>query len=325
MQQDTLIVITGPTGVGKTATAIEVAREVGAEIISADSRQIFREIPIGTAAPSAEELRQVRHHFRHHFIAIKNLADYYSAAQFEQDALGLLPVLFDRSPRRCAVMCGGSMMYVDAVCRGIDEMPTISPEVRARVKSLAEECGVEAVVAQLELLDPEYLKIADLCNHKRLLHALEICYQAGRAYTELRTGRAKERPFRIVKVGLNLPREELFSRINSRVDAMIEAGLEQEARSVYPLRHLNSLNTVGYKEMFAYFDGTMDYRTAVERIKKNTRVYAKKQICWYARDPSMTWLEYAKKQICWYARDPSMTWLEPAADAPRRIIELAGV
>lgn len=302
MQQDTLIVITGPTGVGKTATAIEVARGVGAEIISADSRQIFREIPIGTAAPSAEELRQVRHHF----IAIKNLTDYYSAAQFEQDAMWLLPVLFDRSPRRCAVMCGGSMMYVDAVCRGIDEMPTISPEVRARVKSLAEECGVEAVVAQLELLDPEYLKIADLCNHKRLLHALEICYQAGRAYTELRTGRAKERPFRIVKVGLNLPREELFLRINSRVDAMIEAGLEQEARSVYPLRHLNSLNTVGYKEMFAYFDGTMDYRTAVERIKKNTRVYA-------------------KKQICWYARDPSMTWLEPTADAPRRIIELAGL
>lgn len=284
---DTLIVITGATGVGKTATAIEVAKRVNAEIISADSRQIFREIPIGTATPTANELRQVPHHF----VAIKNLDEYYSAAQFEHEALALLPQLFERSPQRCAVMCGGSMMYVDAVCRGIDEMPTISPEVRDRVKRLRDDCGIEAIVAQLELLDPEYLRIADLCNHKRLVHALEICYQSGHTYTELRTGNAKHRPFNIIKVGLNLPRQELFDRINRRVDAMIAAGLEQEARAVYHLRHLNSLNTVGFKEMFAYFDGTMDYTTAIERIKKNTRVYAKKQICWYAKDPTMQWLE----------------------------------
>lgn len=299
MNQDTLIVITGPTGVGKTATAIEVARRLGAEIISADSRQIFREIPIGTAAPTDDEMRQVPHHF----VGIKGLADYYSAAQFEQDVLELLPRLFERSPQRCAVMCGGSMMYVDAVCRGIDEMPTITAEVRERVKRLVAECGIEAVVAQLELLDPEYLKIADRCNHKRLIHALEICYRSGKAYSELRTGRVKARPFRIIKIGLNLPREELFDRINRRVDAMVAAGLEHEARRVYPLRHLNSLNTVGFKEMFAYFDGTMDFATAVERIKKNTRVYA-------------------KKQICWYAKDASVTWLAPSPDAPDRIIEM---
>ncbi len=298
-QEGTLIVITGPTGVGKTATAIEVARQLGAEIISADSRQIFREIPIGTAAPTVEEMRQVPHHF----VGIKGLADYYSAAQFEHDVLELLPGLFERSPGRYVVMCGGSMMYVDAVCRGIDDMPTISPEVRERVKCLAENCGIEAVVAQLELLDPEYLKIADRCNHKRLLHALEICYQAGKPYSELRTGQVKERPFGIVKIGLNLPREELFERINRRVDAMVAAGLEQEARKVYPLRHLNSLNTVGFKEMFAYFDGLMDFTTAVERIKKNTRVYA-------------------KKQICWYAKDSSIEWLNPSPDAPSRIVEM---
>lgn len=299
MNQDTLIVITGPTGVGKTATAIEVARRLGAEIISADSRQIFHEIPIGTAAPTDDEMRQVPHHF----VGIKGLADYYSAAQFEQDVLELLPRLFERSPQRCAVMCGGSMMYVDAVCRGIDEMPTITAEVRERVKRLVAECGIEAVVAQLELLDPEYLKIADRCNHKRLIHALEICYQSRKAYSELRTGRVKARPFRIIKIGLNLPREELFDRINRRVDAMVAAGLEHEARRVYPLRHLNSLNTVGFKEMFAYFDGTMDFATAVERIKKNTRVYA-------------------KKQICWYAKDASVTWLAPSPDVPDRIIEM---
>ena len=300
VMEGTLIVITGPTGVGKTATAIEVAQRLGCEIISADSRQIFKEIPIGTAAPTAEE----QHLVRHHFVAIKSITEYYSAAQFEQEAIDLLPRLFNSSLSRCAVMCGGSMMYVDAVCHGIDAMPTISTEVREHVMRLYKDCGIEAIVAQLELLDPDYLKIADPNNHKRLLHALEVCYQAGRPYTELRTGVAKPRPFKIVKIGLNMPREELFGRINHRVDAMVAAGLEQEARSVYPLRHLNALNTVGFKEMFAYFDGTMDWNTAVERIKKNTRVYA-------------------KQQLRWFAKDPEVTWLTPDADTPSQILEYA--
>lgn len=283
-KRDTLIVITGPTGVGKTAAAIMAAKELGTEVISADSRQIFREIPIGTAAPTAEEQAIVPHHF----VAIKSITDYYSSAQFEADVLNLLPHLFATS--RYAVMCGGSMLYVDAVCRGIDDMPTISDEIRKKVMRQYEECGIECIIAQLELLDPEYLKIVDIKNEKRLLHALEICLQSGQSYTSLRTGKKKHRPFRIIKIGLNMPREELFDRINRRVDKMMEAGLEEEARKVYPLRHLNSLNTVGFKEMFAYFDGSMDFITARERIKKNTRVYAKRQLTWYAKDKEIIWM-----------------------------------
>lgn len=284
--KDTLIVITGPTGSGKTDAAIKLALSLGTEIVSADSRQIYREIPIGTAAPTPEERAAVRHHF----IATKSITDYYSAAQFEQDVLELLPSVFDRSPSRCAIMCGGSMMYVDAVCNGIDEMPTIRDDIRDKVKRLHDDCGIEAVIAQLELLDPAYLAIVDRANHKRLLHALEICYQSGQPYSSLRTGQRKPRPFRIIKTGIEMPRQELFDRINRRVDKMIEYGLEQEARAVYPLKHLNSLNTVGFKEMFAYFDGLMDFTTAVERIKKNTRVYAKQQVRWFAKDNEMTWL-----------------------------------
>lgn len=283
-KRDTLVVITGPTGVGKTAAAIMAAKELGTEVISADSRQIFREIPIGTAAPTAEERAIVPHHF----VAIKSITDYYSSAQFEADVLNLLPHLFATS--RYAVMCGGSMLYVDAVCRGIDDMPTISDEIRKKVMRQYEECGIECIIAQLELLDPEYLKIVDIKNEKRLLHALEICLQSGQSYTSLRTGKKKHRPFRIIKIGLNMPREELFDRINRRVDKMMEAGLEEEARKVYPLRHLNSLNTVGFKEMFAYFDGSTDFITARERIKKNTRVYAKRQLTWYAKDKEIIWM-----------------------------------
>ncbi len=281
----TLIVITGPTGVGKTAAAIEVAQHLGCDIINADSRQVFRGIPIGTAAPTPEEQALVRHHF----VQFKELDEYYSAAQFETDVMALLPSLFKRA--NCAVMCGGSMMYVDAVCNGIDEIPDISPEVRTAVKQQWREQGLESLLAELERLDPKYFSQVDKKNPVRVLHAVEVCRQTGVTYSSLRTGRIKQRPFKIIKVGLNMERELLFDRINHRVDAMIEQGLEDEARSVYHLRHLNSLNTVGYKEMFAHFDGTMNRITAIERIKKNTRVYAKKQLRWLQRDTSITWTE----------------------------------
>ena len=280
----TLIVITGPTGVGKTGKAIELAQSLGTEIVSADSRQLYRDIPIGTAAPTAEELAMVKHHF----VGILGLEEYYSAAQFEVDALEVIKRIF--AERDYAVTCGGSMLYVDAICRGIDDIPTISDEVRSRVAEMVANCSPEELCETLRSLDPVYHAIVDLNNTKRVAHAIEICLQAGVPYSTLRTGKAKPRDFEIVKIALNLPREELFSRINSRVDAMVEQGLEEEARRVYPLRHLNSLNTVGFKEMFAYFDGTMERSVAIERIKKNTRVYAKKQLTWFQRDTTVRWL-----------------------------------
>ena len=283
MSTNTLVVITGPTGVGKSDTAVWLARELNAEIISADSRQLYRDIPIGTAAPTAEQMAEVKHHF----VGTLSLEEYYSAAQFEDDVMQLLPQLFARSPY--VVMCGGSMMYVDAVCKGIDNIPTISDEIRREVVERFERDGAEAMREELRRLDPVYYNQVDLKNHKRVIHAVEICLQAGRPYSELRTNSVKQRPFRIVKIGLNLPREQLFDRINRRVEKMVEAGLVDEARRFYPQRHLNSLNTVGYKELFAWMDGTMDYDTAVARIQKNTRVYAKKQLTWYAKDTDMHW------------------------------------
>lgn len=284
MAEKTLVVVTGPTGVGKTAVAIRLARDLGTEIVSADSRQIFRDIPIGTAAPTAEEQAEVKHHF----VGILGLEDYYSAAQFEADVLALLPALFEKSDY--VVMCGGSMMYVDAVCKGIDELPTISDTVRRDVAERLECDGADAMREDLKRLDPVYYNQVDLNNMKRVAHAVEICLEAGRPYSELRTNSVKERPFRIVKIGLNLPREQLFDRINRRVLKMVDEGLVDEVRRVYPLRRLNSLNTVGYKELFAWLDGTMDYDTAVARIQKNTRVYAKKQLTWYAKDPDIRWM-----------------------------------
>ena len=280
----TLIVITGPTGVGKTGKAIELAQSLGTEIVSADSRQLYRDIPIGTAAPTAEELAMVKHHF----VGILGLEEYYSAAQFEVDALEVIKRIF--AERDYAVMCGGSMLYVDAICRGIDDIPTISDEVRSRVAEMVATLSAEELCETLRSLDPAYHAIVDLNNTKRVAHAIEICLEAGVPYSTLRTGKAKPRDFEIVKIALNLPREELFDRINRRVDAMVEQGLEEEARRVYPLRHLNSLNTVGFKEMFAYLDGTMERGVAIERIKKNTRVYAKKQLTWFQRDTTVRWL-----------------------------------
>lgn len=278
---------------GKTRVAIEVARALGCDVVNADSRQIYRDIPICTAAPTAAEQALATHHF----VGFKQLDEYYSAAQYETDVMTLLPTLWQYSNH--AVMCGGSMMYVDAVCRGIDEIPDIAPALREQVLKEYKEGGLAPLLEELNQLDPKYYAEVDKSNPRRIVHAVEVCRQAGVPYSTLRTGRAKPRDFKIMKVGLNMERAQLFDRINHRVDSMMEQGLEAEARSVYPLRHLNSLNTVGMKEMFAYFDGTMDCVTARERIKKNTRVYAKKQLTWLARDPNIVWLdpEHATHEI----------------------------
>ncbi|MDE7443540.1 MAG: tRNA (adenosine(37)-N6)-dimethylallyltransferase MiaA, partial [Muribaculaceae bacterium] len=249
------------------------------------SRQMFRGLPIGTAAPTTDELATVRHHF----VQFLELDQYYSAACFEEDVMKLLPQMWEQSDY--AVMCGGSMMYIDAVVNGIDELPTITPEIRAHVKELYDRGGIETLHEHLRRLDPEYLKSADPANHRRLIHAIEISLQAGVPYSSLRTGQRKERPFRVVKLAIDHEREVLFDRINRRVDAMMGAGLLDEARKVYPLRELNSLNTVGYKELFAYFDGTMDLSTAVARIGKNTRVYAKKQLTWLKKSDDVIYIK----------------------------------
>jgi len=281
-QKNKLIVITGATGSGKSAVALDIARRLGCHIISADSRQIFRGIPIGTAAPTADELAAVPHHF----VATLDLDRQYSAAQYEADVMALLPRLWEQNPVQ--VMCGGSMMYIDAVVRGIDELPTISPEVRAEVMRLYEEHGLDAVRAELRRLDPVGATRVDPANPRRNIHALEICIEAGVPASTLLTGEAKERPFDIEMYHLPMERADLFDRINRRVDAMVGTGLVEEAHSVYHLRHLNSLNTVGYKELFAAFDGTMPLPVAIERIKKNTRVYAKKQLTWLRRYPALS-------------------------------------
>ncbi|MDE6462220.1 MAG: tRNA (adenosine(37)-N6)-dimethylallyltransferase MiaA [Muribaculaceae bacterium] len=288
MSAFTLIVVAGATASGKTAAAIDLAGRLGCEIISADSRQIYRDIPITTAQPTAAELAAVTHHF----VGILPLDAYYSASQYEADVLSLIGRMKDAG-QTCAVMAGGSMMYIDAVVRGLDDLPSISDDVRAEVLRLYETRGLDHIRAELARLDPEYLAQADPMNHRRLIHALEIIIQSGRKFSSLRTGAVRQRPFSVVKLAIDMPRDQLFSRINRRVESMIDAGMEREARAVSHLRHLNSLNTVGFKEMFAAIDGQMTIPEAIARIQKNTRVYAKKQLTWLRRDPGVTWLPEA--------------------------------
>lgn len=278
-----LVVLLGPTGVGKTDLCIRLADTFHVPIINADSRQIFAEIPIGTAAPTKEQLARVKHYF----VGTHHLQDYYSASMFEQDALNIIQNEFLSHP--CALMSGGSMMYIDAVCNGIDDIPTVDDQTRAWMKRRLAEEGLPALVQELKGLDPEHYSIVDKQNPRRVVHALEICHMTGKTYTSFRTNSKKERPFRILKIGLNRPREELYDRINRRVDQMMADGWLDEARNVYPLRHLNALNTVGYKELFLYFDGTWPLEEAVERIKGNTRRYMRKQLTWFKRDPEIHW------------------------------------
>lgn len=283
MNKPTLIVIIGPTGIGKTELSLSIAEAFHTSIISADSRQLYADLKIGTAAPTPEQLRRVPHYF----VGTLKLTDYYSAAQYETEVLKTLEHLFQTNP--VVVMTGGSMMYVDAVCKGIDDIPTVDKETRELMIQRYETEGLERLCAELKLLDPEYYNIVDLKNPKRVIHALEICYMTGKTYTSFRTRTVKERPFRILKIGLKRDREELYERINRRVDIMMEEGLLEEARSVYPYRQLNSLNTVGYKELFNYLDGQWELPFAVEKIKQNSRIYSRKQVTWFKRDEEIAW------------------------------------
>ena len=268
---------------GKTDLCIRLAHLFSAPIVNADSRQVYREMKIGTARPDEAELAQARFYF----VGNLSITDYYSAARYEQDALRLLAELFRTSDY--VILSGGSMMYVDAVVKGIDDIPTVPDDIRAEMKQRLESEGLEALGDELKRLAPEYHANVDLKNPRRELHAHEICHSTGRTYTSFRVRACKPRPFNIIKIGLNIPRPRLFERINGRVDKMIAEGLVDEARELYPQRGLTALNTVGYNEMFKYFDGEMTLPVAIERMKKNTRVYAKKQLTWYKRDEEMTW------------------------------------
>ena len=280
---NTLIVLLGPTGVGKTELSLRVASHVGSPIISADSRQLYKELVIGTAAPTAEQLARIKHYF----VGTRSLTDYYNASQFEEEVLLCLENLFQSTSN--VVMTGGSMMYIDAVCNGIDELPTVSQEIRTNLMKRFEVEGLDPIREDLKRLDPQHYNEVDLNNYKRVIHALEICLMTGRPYSELRTNTKKTRPFRIIKIGLTRDREELCDRINARVDQMMRDGLLEEARHVYPYKHLNSLNTVGYKEMFNYLDGEWPLDFAIEKIKRNSRVYARKQMTWFKRDKEINW------------------------------------
>lgn len=281
MKNKTLIVITGPTGVGKTEATLRIAEHFNVPVINADSRQIFSEIPIGTAAPTAEQQQRVQHYF----VGNHHLEDYYSASLYEQDVLNII----NSQHTPISLLSGGSMMYIDAVCNGIDDIPTILPEIREEMMKRLETEGLEQMCNLLRELDPEHWKIVDRNNPRRVIHALEICIQTGKTYTSFRSNTIKKRPFNIIKVGLNRDRNELYNRINQRVLDMIEEGMIEEALQVYPKRTLNSLNTVGYKELFEYLDGLTTLDEAIFKIQSNTRRYARKQLTWYKKDTAFQW------------------------------------
>lgn len=279
----TLVVLLGPTGVGKTELSLRLAESLNCDIISSDSRQIFRELKIGTAAPTEEELQRVKHHF----IATQSIFTPYSAGQYETDALTLLEQLFQVRPAQLLV--GGSMMYIDALCKGMDDIPSVSPDLRLRLRQEYEEKGLVWLQDALRNADPVHFSRVDQHNHQRMLHALEVCIETGKPYSSFCTGQKKQRPFNILKIGLNRPRPELYERINLRVDEMINQGLLKEASPLYTHRHLNSLNTVGYKELFKYFDGEWTLEYAIQMIKQDSRHYAKRQLTWFNADPEIHW------------------------------------
>ena len=286
----TLVVLTGPTGIGKTALSIEIAQHFDTEIVSSDSRQLFKELSIGTAVPSKEELGAVCHHL----IQTHSITENYNASRYEHEALEVIENLFKQHD--VLLLVGGSMLYIDAICKGIDFMPDADPEIRNTLKKQLETNGIESLRLQLKQLDPEYYEKVDLKNPARIIHALEICLMTGKPYSSFRTNPQKERPFHILKIGLNTNREILHQRINQRVDQMIKSGLIEEARKVYPQKHLNALNTVGYRELFDWFDGNSSKEKAVELIKRNSRRYARKQITWFRRDEQMQWFEPNQKE-----------------------------
>jgi tRNA dimethylallyltransferase len=281
--QKTLIVVLGPTAVGKTALTLRLAQYFGCPVINADSRQLYRDIPIITAAPTLQEMSLVPHYF----VGTLGLTDYYSAARYEEEVMAFLDDYFKTSD--VALLSGGSMMYIDAVCNGIDDIPTVDDATRSYYYKRYEEKGLQALQEELKSVDPEYYQICDLQNYKRVIHALEICAVAGTTYTSLRVRKDKQRPFNVIKIGLNREREELFQRINQRVTQMVDQGAVEEVKRVLPYRQENSLNTVGVKEILKYIDGEWPLDFALERLRKNTRVYAKKQLTWFKKDESIRW------------------------------------
>ncbi len=284
-----LLVILGPTGVGKTNLSIDIAQHLKCPIVSSDSRQIYKGMTIGTDAPSQKQLEKVTHYF----ISTLSVDEYFSASQFEDEALALLSQLYQKLD--CVIMSGGSMMYIDAVCKGIDDVPDIDPVLRKQLMELYEKEGLDSIRRQLKMRDPTFYDQVDLKNPKRVIHALEVCITTGKPYSSFLTNTVKERPFEIIKIGLTRPREELYQRINARVDQMIENGLIDEARQFYPYKDFNSLNTVGYKELFKYFDGDWTLEFAIDKIKQHSRNYARKQLSWFNRDKEIHWINLSDK------------------------------